>query len=54
MSIKFYEKHKVFKLDGKNAHLYASYDDVFKESNNYNNKEALWKHRWFSGTQMCL
>lgn len=33
-----------------NAHLYASYDDVFKESNNYNNKEALWKHRWFSGS----
>ena len=32
-----------------NTHLYASYVDVFKESNNYENKEALWKHRWFSG-----
>lgn len=31
-----------------NTHLYASYVDVFKESNNYENKEALWKHRWFS------
>lgn len=29
-----------------NTHLYASYVDVFKESNNYENKEALWKHRW--------
>lgn len=32
-----------------NTHLYASYADVFKESNNYQNKEALWKHRWYAG-----
>lgn len=32
-----------------NAHLYSSYEDVFKESNNWANKEALWKHRWFAG-----
>lgn len=33
-----------------NAHLYPAYEDVFKESNNWANKEALWKHRWYSGT----
>lgn len=31
------------------AYMYASYDDVFKEANNWTNKEALWKHRWYSG-----
>lgn len=29
-----------------NAHLYPDYEDVFKEDNNWTNKEALWKHRW--------
>ena len=33
-----------------NAHLYADYADVFKDENNYTNKEALWKHRWYSGS----
>mgnify|MGYP001371827297 FL=1 len=32
-----------------NAHMYADYADVFKEENNWNNKEALWKHRWYAG-----
>lgn len=32
------------------AYMYASYDDVFKEANNWENKEALWKHRWYSGS----
>lgn len=31
------------------AYMYPSLSDVFKESNNYNNKEALWKHRWYAG-----
>lgn len=31
------------------AYMYSSYDDVFKEANNWNNKEALWKHRWYAG-----
>lgn len=29
-----------------NTYMYPDYNDVFKESNNYENKEALWKHRW--------
>lgn len=33
------------------AYLYPSLEDVFKESNNYENKEALWKHRWYSGLE---
>lgn len=33
-----------------NTHLYAEYADVFREENNYNNKEALWKHRWYAGS----
>lgn len=33
-----------------NAYLYPSYEDVFKESNNWANKEALWKHRWYAGS----
>ncbi|MDR2805528.1 MAG: RagB/SusD family nutrient uptake outer membrane protein [Dysgonamonadaceae bacterium] len=33
-----------------NAHLYAQYNDVFKEANNWTNKEALWKHRWYVGS----
>lgn len=31
------------------AYMYADYNDVFKEENNWENKEALWKHRWYSG-----
>lgn len=33
-----------------NAFMYPDYKDVFKESNNWNNKEALWKHRWYAGS----
>lgn len=32
-----------------NAYMYPSYGEVFKESNNWENKEALWKHRWHAG-----
>jgi hypothetical protein len=32
-----------------NAYMYSDYADVFKEENNYENKEALWKHRWYAG-----
>lgn len=32
-----------------NSYLYPTYDEVFAESNNYTNKEALWKHRWYAG-----
>ena len=32
------------------AYMYAAYDDVFKEANNWNNREALWKHRWYAGS----
>ena len=28
------------------AYMYADFADVFAEKNNYENKEALWKHRW--------
>ncbi len=31
------------------AYMYSNYDDVFAEVNNWENKEALWKHRWYSG-----
>lgn len=31
------------------CYMYPSYTDVFKEANNYENKEALWKHRWYAG-----
>lgn len=31
------------------AYIYPTYDEVFAETNNYNNKEALWKHRWYAG-----
>lgn len=31
------------------AYMYPNYEDVFKEANNYENKEALWKHRWYAG-----
>jgi starch-binding outer membrane protein, SusD/RagB family len=32
-----------------NAYLYPVYDEVFSEANNWTNKEALWKHRWYAG-----
>jgi hypothetical protein len=32
------------------AYMYPTYDDVFAEANNQANKEALWKHRWYAGT----
>lgn len=31
------------------AYLYPTYDEVFADANNLNNKEALWKHRWYAG-----
>lgn len=31
------------------AYMYPTFDEVFAEANNYNNKEALWKHRWYAG-----
>lgn len=31
------------------AYMYSDYADVFKEANNWENKEALWKHRWYVG-----
>lgn len=31
-----------------NTFMYADYADVFKEANNFENKEALWKHRWYA------
>lgn len=33
-----------------NAYMYPTYDEVFAEENNWDNKEALWKHRWFAGS----
>jgi len=32
-----------------NAFMYPSYSEVFDEANNWTNKEALWKHRWYVG-----
>ena len=29
-----------------NTYMYPTYSEVFEESNNWENKEALWKHRW--------
>ena len=31
------------------AYMYPTYAEVFKEDNNFENKEALWKHRWYAG-----
>ncbi len=28
------------------AYMYPTYDQVFAQANNWENKEALWKHRW--------
>ena len=33
-----------------NTYMYPTYSEVFEESNNWENKEALWKHRWYAGT----
>lgn len=33
-----------------NAFMYNSFSDVFKETNNSANKEALWKHAWYAGS----
>ncbi len=33
------------------AYMYPTYGEVFAESNNKENKEALWKHRWYSGSE---
>lgn len=33
-----------------NIHMYENYDDIFAQENNYNNKEALWKHRWVANS----
>lgn len=32
-----------------NAFMYDSFDQVFAKENNWANKEALWKHRWYGG-----
>jgi starch-binding outer membrane protein, SusD/RagB family len=32
-----------------NTYMYSTYDEVFNEDNNFTNKEALWKHRWYAG-----
>ncbi|MCI1647323.1 MAG: RagB/SusD family nutrient uptake outer membrane protein [Bacteroides sp.] len=32
-----------------NTYMYPSYNEIFEESNNWENKEALWKHRWYAG-----
>lgn len=31
------------------AYMYPTFGEVFKEANNWENKEALWKHRWYAG-----
>ncbi len=31
------------------AYMYPTFEEVFKEANNWENKEALWKHRWYAG-----
>lgn len=32
------------------AYMYSNFEDVFKQDNSWENKEALWKHRWYSGS----
>jgi len=32
------------------AYMYPTFKEVFAESNNWTNKEALWKHRWYAGS----
>lgn len=31
------------------GYFYPTYDEVFAQANNQSNREALWKHRWYSG-----
>ena len=31
------------------AYMYPTFAEVFDEANNWANKEALWKHRWYAG-----
>lgn len=33
-----------------NIYMYGDYKDVFAQANNYDNKEALWKHRWVANS----
>lgn len=33
------------------AYMYPDYKDVFNDDNNFENKEALWKHRWYVGSE---
>lgn len=33
-----------------NTYMYDTFDEVFAEANNWENKEALWKHRWYAGS----
>ena len=33
------------------AYMYPNYEEVFNEDNNFENKEALWKHRWYAGAE---
>ena len=35
-----------------NAVLYDTFAEIFAESNNWQNKEALWKHRWYAGSDV--
>ena len=32
------------------VYMYDNVEDVFDENNNFENKEALWKHRWYAGS----
>ncbi len=32
------------------AYMYPTFEEVFAEENNYDNKESLWKHRWYAGS----
>ena len=32
------------------AYMYPTFAEVFKKENNWENKEALWKHRWYAGS----
>lgn len=33
-----------------NTYMYPTYEEVFLEDNNFENREALWKHRWYAGS----
>jgi hypothetical protein len=32
------------------AYMYPTFAEVFDKANNWENKEALWKHRWYAGS----